>query len=532
MPLPDDLPKPGKLFTLGLITQQAAKKYPDSLLYLDRPFDLAPELGLRPTYAQVAELVEDTAARLYAAGVRPGDTVAVFKSHNADILFLACAIGRVGAVPAMFAPFLEWPTVVKMTARLKPDHFVTDPAVLEGAGDHFGELRGHAPSVLLAHGDAAGLPSLAGTVPGEAPPYPDLPHDAPALITHTSGTTGVPKLVAAARRGTQLPIDTQARMAKLLRYRETFAMCISFVHARTYAALATALQLGIGIAPLADADVDSVREVLSECRPGCVEAHPNMYLHWEELAGIPDGPFERVRIFMSTFDAIHPRSIRTLLGASRRRSPLFIQSYGQTETGPVTMRIYTRRNIRKADGRCVGFVFPGMTRARIRPRPQDKGTRNGYIQAKSSGVALTYVGQQELYDERCEGGWWNLQDIGHRSRWGCVHLLDREFDQTDSLESLLAAEDSLIEALPELTEAVFVRVGETVRPVVCTRRDRPLDRAAWRAAVAHLPELPEPVHIAWAQMPHTATWKVKRNVLAAGLADGSIRALDGVLDRR
>ncbi|MFF1377806.1 AMP-binding protein [Streptomyces sp. NPDC058308] len=529
MHLPDDLPKPGKLFTLGLITQQAAKKYPDSLFYLDRPFDLAPELGLRPTYAQAAELVEDTAARLYAAGVRPGDTVAVFKSHNADILFLACAIGRVGAVPAMLAPFLEWPTVVTMMSRLAPDHFITDPAVLARAGEHVEALREHAPSVLLAHGEAAGLPSLATTAPGEAPPYPDIPEDAPALITHTSGTTGVPKLVAAARRGTQLPINTQAKMAKLLRYRETFAMCISFVHARTYAALATAMQLGVGIAPLADADVDSVREVLSECRPGCVEAHPNMYLHWEELAGIPDGPFERVRIFMSTFDAIHPRSIRTLLGASRRRSPLFIQTYGQTETGPVTMRIYTRRNIEKADGRCVGFVFPGMTKARIRPRPQDEGTRNGYIQARSSGVALTYVGQQELYDERCDDDWWNLQDIGYKTRWGCVHLMDREFDQTDGLESLLAAEDSLIEALPELTEAVFVRIGDTVRPVVSTRRDLPLDRAAWRAAVAHLPEVAEPVHVAWEHMPHTATWKVKRNVLAAGLTDGSIPALDEVL---
>ncbi|MEU1331166.1 class I adenylate-forming enzyme family protein [Streptomyces sp. NPDC005865] len=529
MPTTDDLPKPGKLFTLGLITQQAARTHPDSLFYLDRAFDLAPGLGLRPTYAQAAELVEDTAARLYAAGVRPGDTVAVFKSHNADILFLACAIGRVGAVPAMLAPFLEWPTVVTMMSRLRPDHFLTDPDILAPAGDHLDALREHAPSVLLTHGEAAGLPSLATTAPGEAPPYPDIPEDAPALITHTSGTTGVPKLVAAARRGTQLPINTQARMAKLLRYRETFAMCISFVHARTYAALATALQLGIGIAPLADADPDSVREVLSECRPGCVEAHPNMYLHWEELAGLPDGPFERVRIFMSTFDAIHPRSIRTLLGASKRRSPLFIQTYGQTETGPVTMRIYTRRGIEKADGRCVGFVFPGMTKARIRPRPQDEGTRNGYIQAKSSGVALTYVGQQELYDERYDDDWWNLQDIGHKTRWGCVHLMDREFDQTDGLESLLAAEDLLIEALPELTEAVFVRVGDTVRPVVSTRRDLPLDHAAWRTAVAHLPAVPAPVHVAWEHMPHTATWKVKRNVLAAGLTDGSIPVLGGVL---
>ncbi|MEK8169967.1 hypothetical protein NKH77_09590 [Streptomyces sp. M19] len=71
MPVPADLPKPGKLFSLGLMTQQAALRHPDSLFYLDKPFDLAPELGTRPTYAQVADLVEDTAARLYALGCAP-----------------------------------------------------------------------------------------------------------------------------------------------------------------------------------------------------------------------------------------------------------------------------------------------------------------------------------------------------------------------------------------------------------------------------------------------------------------------------
>ncbi|MFF9767577.1 AMP-binding protein [Streptomyces sp. NPDC014636] len=529
MPVPADLPKPGKLFSLGLMTQQAALRHPDSLFYLDKPFDLAPELGMRPTYVQVADLVEDTAARLYAQGVRAGDVVGVYKTHNADLLFLACALARIGAVPAMLAPFLEWETVTVMMDRLRPAHFVTDAAKIAESGEHGDRLRVIVPSTVLTHGRAAGLPSLADAPADRRPPYHDIPADDPALITHTSGTTGVPKMVAAARRGTQLPINMQARLARWLRYSETYAMCISFVHSRTFAALATALDLGIGIAALTDADVDNVRKIFLECKPGGVEAHPNMYTHWEELADDPEGPLSSVRIFMSTFDAIHPRSIRVMLGASKRRWPIFLQSYGQTETGPVTMRLYTRRNIRRADGRCVGHPFIGMTKARIRPRPGiDDGTRHGFIEATSTGLGIAYIGQQELYDERRDGDWWNLQDIGYKSRWGCLHLLDREFDQTPELASMLAAEDTILDQLPTLTEAVFVTLPGGIQPVVCTRRDKPLDRTAWAAAVAGLPEVADPVHIAWEQMPHTATWKVKRNVLAERLADGTIPTLDEV----
>ncbi|MEW2305065.1 class I adenylate-forming enzyme family protein [Streptomyces sp. NPDC006655] len=511
------------------MTQQAALRHPASLFYLDKPFDLAPELGMRPTYAQVADLVEDIAARLYASGVRPGDVVGVYKSHNADLLFLACAVARIGAVPAMLAPFLEWETVVTMMDRLRPAHFVTDLTKIGESGEHGERLRALVPSTMLVRGRAAGLTALEDAATDQRPPYHEIPGDDPALITHTSGTTGVPKMVAAARRGTQLPINMQARMARWLRFDETYAMCISFVHSRTFAALATALELGIGIAALTDADVDNVRKIFLECKPGGVEAHPNMYTHWEELADDPDGPLENVRVFMSTFDAIHPRSIRVMLGASKRRWPIYLQSYGQTETGPVTMRLYTRRNIRRADGRCVGHPFPGMTKARIRPRPGiDDGTRHGFIEATSTGLGITYVGQQELYDERRDGTWWNLQDIGYRSRWGCLHLLDREFDQTPELDSLLSAEDTVLDRLAALTEAVFVTLPGGVQPVVCTRRDEPLDREAWAAAVATLPKVANPVHIAWKHMPHTATWKVKRNVLAAGLADGTIPVLDTV----
>jgi acyl-coenzyme A synthetase/AMP-(fatty) acid ligase len=47
-------------------------------------------------------------------------------------------------------------------------------------------------------------------------------------------------------------------------------------------------------------------------------------------------------------------------------------------------------------------------------------------------------------------------------------------------------------------------------PVICTTGDQPLDRDRWRAAVADFPALADPIQIPFAELPRTATMKVRR----------------------
>ncbi len=55
--------------------------------------------------------------------------------------------------------------------------------------------------------------------------------------------------------------------------------------------------------------------------------------------------------------------------------------------------------------------------------------------------------------------------------------------------------------------------------MVCTKDDRPLDRMAWRAAVASLPPMAEPVQLRLDELPQTATTKIKRLELARRLGE-------------
>ncbi|MET9397445.1 class I adenylate-forming enzyme family protein [Kitasatospora sp. NPDC002965] len=505
---------------LGTLFERAAVRNGANVVILDHDLDIAPDLGRRATVAEIADLVDDFASRLWAAGVRPGRRVVVYKSNSFDITLLACAVARTGGVPVLLSPKLDGETVAELIRRTDEPFLVTDQEKLEQ--ELPGEVFGLAHTVLLTkggHPDGIGLAGLAGS-PRIAPVT--MPPEHPTLITHTSGTTGTPKLAVHTGRTLEARYRPQATVVRpLVPGRETIAMHVSFVHSRLITALAISLFRGFPILVLADSDPRHVGDLFARLRPGILEAHPNSFMEWEELAEDPRRPLANVKLFSSTFDAIHPRTVQTMLNASARRAPVFGQLYGQSEVGPAVVRSFSKRRGPDADGRCVGMPFPGFTDVRVVSRngAPPSAENPGFIEVRSDGRIVTYLGEQERYDKQVNDGWWRMGDVGYRTRWGCVHLLDREVDVIEGFGSTLAAEDTLFARLADLAEVVIIP-GPDGRPVpvVCTKDDRPLDRTAWRAAAAGLPPMADPVQWKLGELPATATTKIKRLELARRLA--------------
>ena len=506
---------------LGRLFERAAARHPANVLILDHDLDVAPEFGRRGTVAEAADLVDDLATRLWTAGVRPADRVAVYKSDGFDITLLACAAARIGAVPILLSPWLDGATVAELLRRTDRPYLVTDAAKL--TTELPPDAIDAAERILLTSGEHPAGTAL-GRADGATRVAPvTMPADHPTLITHTSGTTGVPKLAVHTGFSLQSRYRPQASViAPLIRGRETIAMHVSFVHSRLITALAISLYRGFPILMLRDSDAAAVADLFAKLKPGILEAHPNSFMDWEALADDPRRPLSNVKLFSSTFDAIHPRTVHRLLRATDRRSPWFGQLYGQSEVGPVVFRGFSRRRELDDDGRCVGYPFPGFTDARVvsrdgRPPSVDNP---GYIEVRSDGRVVTYLGEQERYDDQLSpGGWWRMGDVGYRTKWGCIHLLDREVDLIEGFGSTLAAEDTLLGKLPDLVEVVIVRdpEGRPV-PIVCTRHDKPLDPEAWRAAAAGLPPMQDPIQRRHEDLPQTATEKIKRLELSRSLA--------------
>jgi acyl-coenzyme A synthetase/AMP-(fatty) acid ligase len=504
------------------LPEQAAENHGAVPIWLDAPLDIDPDGGTLIDHSRFDRLVKEASGWLWAAGVRSGDRVAVIKSNNLDILALVYAAARIGAVAAPLNAQQEVETLATLVERLEDPVLVVDGQVGRAFDSAGIDKRRLAHRSIVVDGELDGAMSLDGLRNAPIPELIARDEHRPLVITHTSGTTGVPKLVIHTEHSVLTHVQVQIRLWRWLRIRETMAVCWSYSHVRALGGSAMVLTLGFPLVALTDPEAPAAIDLLERLRPGVVETYPNVLLYWEHLAAQPSGPFGNVKFFGSTFDAVHPRTVRTMLAASKRRRAAYVQGYGQSETGPATIKMYTRRfNVSAKNGRCVGWSMPGLTRVRV-VDPETgtplKAGQTGLIEVATEGRFITYVAETERANSGSFKQWWRTGDFGYVSPWRCLHMLDRVQDRIAGLSSTLHLEDVLLERLPSLTEIVLVSEssGRPV-PVISTHDDSPLDVVSWTSATADLPPLARPVQIRWSEFPRTATWKVRRSALALSL---------------
>ncbi|OZM76362.1 class I adenylate-forming enzyme family protein [Pseudonocardia sp. MH-G8] len=500
--------------SLGQLAQAVADVHGPLPIWLDRPLAIAPDLGCELHWEHIARLVEETSGWLHAAGVRPGDTVAIVKAHNIDVLALAQAAARIGAVPALIAPEFDAATTAELLARLGNPVTIADlPAIMH---HQLGELDG-LRRLISVDGAAAGAVPLTQLRGAAAPAPRSRTGDQLVAITHTSGTTGVPKLIG--HTGDSLVGQAAVQVMGgrlLLRPHDVVATCLTTAHARTLSGPFTVAAVGAPHLAMVDPDPAAAAALLARYRPTLLETFPNVFLHWEQLAEHPDRPLANVRIFLSTFDAAHPRTIRRMLAASRRRLPIYAQAYAQSELGAISVGFRARRRGAGRDTRDVGW--PGIALTQVRLVDPATGRRvhrpgeYGRILARGPGLFAGYLGEPQRTRNHQLHSWWDTGDIGTRTRQ--LRLAGRAVDAIPALPNYLAVEDLLLDRLPELTELVLTtQPDQNPVPVVCTRDDTALDPARWQAAAADLPPMAAPRQFPWPELPTTATWKVRRSAL-------------------
>lgn len=516
---------------LGLLAEAAAERHGAVPVWLDRPMAIAPELGTELDSASFAALVREASGWLAAAGVGPGDVVAVVKDHNFDVIALAQAAARLAAVPALIAPGFDPETTATLLGRLGRPLVVADRRAIRA------QRLGAAPAtgVVCVDGQADGTIALDALRGAPIPAPRPRREDDVVAVTHTSGTTGVPKLIAHTQRSLAGQAAIQVLLGRaLLDHTDVVATCLTTAHARALSLLPALAAVGAPHLAMVDPDTSSAGRLLARHRPTLVETFPNVFVHWEQLADDPRRPLGNVRIFVSTFDAAHPRTIRRLLSASRRRLPVYVQAYAQSEVGAMAVGVRARRRAIHGDARDVGWSALGLARARIVDPQTGKRARRGrpgQIEARGPGLFAGYLGEPERTTAQRHGRWWDTGDVGVLTRARQIRLLGRRVDQVPGVDDHLALEDLLLDRLPELTELVIAPAADgSPVPVLCTRDDMPLDIARWGQATTDLPPLAAPQRWAWHDLPTTATWKVRRPALRALLDQAAIAGAER--DRR
>ncbi|MEP7104476.1 MAG: AMP-binding protein [Chloroflexota bacterium] len=485
----------------------------------DRPLDLAPDLGTEFSGRVLGELLLKTTRQLLASGLRPGDEVAVVKSNHFDIGIIAAAVVRIGGFAVLLSGEIAPADVQAMLHRLSSPLLITDRRTLKLGSLAGLPLRQLARRVIVLDGESAAdrLPPEAG---GEDPPVVVLDPSARIMGTHSSGTTGIPKIVIQSTSSLAGHVRPQVQIMRLLRLRgRPYAVHLAYAHVRTMVLLLGALTVGIPLVCITRTAAKGQASMLVKERPFAWETYPNVFTLWEELADSAGKPMSSVRFFFSSFDAMHPRTCRRILAASGRFMPMMIVSLGLSELGPVVFKIFTPLVARHSDSRCVGWRIPNP-KISIRIADREGAAEiprsgvNGRLQARTAGKMVTYFGEDQRAQDASDGDWFFTGDIAQRTRWGCYHIMDREPEFDAAFGSGLQVEDALLERLPELNEVVVIhRPGALATPVYSTYTDQPIPARAWEAATLDLPAMAEPIRRTWATFPRTATSKVRRPLL-------------------
>ncbi|MGB2567237.1 class I adenylate-forming enzyme family protein [Micromonospora citrea] len=418
------------------------------------------------TLGQLDERVAARAAWLHERGVRPRDPVAVWATGAADMVLSFLALARLGAIPALMNGKLRPEIAAEYIRRLRAAGVLADAA-------HTELLAGHELGAPLL-----GQPAEAGAGDPAAAPAHYRHHDEdPIVITHTSGTTGVPKAVlhshaslfAATRHLLSMP---QAQgTSRILN-------ALPAPHTATVLMVNQALGNRAEMFLLSDQGGERVLDAIQRWRPDGVFGFS---VTWAELArfDLSGYDLDSVRLWFNTGDCSHEPHVRRLVavgsrdvmtrdGVTRVPGSVFIDGLGSSEMGHsmfhVTHTVDTDRY-----GRCVGRPYRFTKVAVLDPDGNELPPGQvGWLGIDSPSLFRGYWNDSvTTYRSRLRG-WYLTGDLVYADADGRYYHLDRAVDSVDAGDGrwffTALSEERILAACPDVTDCtvVIVREGDAV----------------------------------------------------------------------
>ncbi|MFF5359036.1 class I adenylate-forming enzyme family protein [Streptomyces scabiei] len=418
------------------------------------------------TLGQLYEVVETYAGWYASRGVRPRDPVAVHSFSAAEFAVNFLALTSLGAVPSFVNGNLAPETAREYVRRQGAVGAFTDEAHREvlpgGPADEAGPgFRVTAADIRPEH--RASLPAS----------YP-YRHDAsdPVLISHSSGTTGMPKGVPHTHRTLmyaqvhRLRYSTGADMERTL-------VGLPGAHNAMVATLLYCLLLRADIKLLSSQRGADVLDAVEEFRPTTVLAFAGTF---GEMAAedLTTRDLSSVQVWFNTGDAAHEAHIRALvehgshieirrdLSRVRVDGSVFVDGLGSSEAG---YSVFHNRHTKDTSaysrrvGRPISFAEAAVLAEDGTPLPAGQIGRLGL---KSPTLTPGYWNDSLTWNRMRLGGYWLTGDLAHRDEEGNFYHLDRVPDAVRTRAGIVFStrtEELLLAELPRLADCTVVGVA-------------------------------------------------------------------------
>ncbi len=472
------------------------------------------EDGTRFTYEDLFAATGRFANALVAAGVKPGDRVAVQVEKSPGALFLYLACVRVGAI---FLPLNTGYTFAELEYFLsdaEPSLVVCDPARREGIAGIAAKTG--VPAVeTLGRGKDGSLWHKAGA---EKPAFDTVSRgpDDLAAILYTSGTTGRSK-------GAMLTHDNLASNALTLKDYWKFTSDDVLLHALPifhthglFVATNTVLMAGASMLFLPKFDADKVFELMP--RATTMMGVPTFYVRLVQDERLTQHATRHMRLFVS---GSAPLLAETHRAFREKTGQAILERYGMTETNMNTSNPYDGERIAGT----VGFPLPGVSLRVADPETGEKLAQGeiGMIEVKGPNVFKGYWRMPEkTAAEFREDGFFITGDLGKIDDSGYVHIVGRGKDLVISGGYNVYPKEieTEIDGMAGVIESAVIGVphpdfGEGVTAVVVAEKGAKLDeRVILGALEGRLAKFKLPKRVIVVDdLPRNTMGKVQKNLL-------------------
>jgi acyl-coenzyme A synthetase/AMP-(fatty) acid ligase len=420
--------------------------------------------GDRPealTLGQLNEAVETYAGWYAGQGVRPRDPVAIHSYSSAEFAVNFLALTALGAIPSFVNGNLPPDIAREYIRRQGAVGAFTDP-------EHHQVLSGSGPGFRVTAADIR--PEHRELLP-PSHPYRHDPTD-PVLISHSSGTTGMPKGVPHTHRTLMYAQVHRLRYSTGTDMERTL-VGLPGAHNAMVATLLYCLLLRTDIKLLSSQRGTAVLDAIEEFRPTTVLAFAGTFgeMAAEDLTA---RDLSGVQVWFNTGDAAHEAHIRALvqhgshvkIGKDLRRTrvdgSVFVDGLGSSEAG---YSVFHNRHTKdtSAYSRCVGKPISFAEAAVLAEdgTPLQPG-EIGRLGLKSPTLTPGYWNDSLTWHRMRLGGYWLTGDLAHQDEQGNFYHLDRAPDAIRTGKGILFStrtEELLLAELPELADCTVVGVA-------------------------------------------------------------------------
>ncbi|OXI95019.1 hypothetical protein CFB41_17625 [Burkholderia sp. AU33803] len=423
-------------------------------LQLDKPVHYSDDVPVQAfSLATLQQYRAALAAWYLGLGVGRGDVVAVCVEDGMAPFLHYLALTSLGAAIALINPAMPADAGVAYMSENGFDTLVADTHtqatsafVQRWSASNAGRLVDVSRAVLRRD---ARLPDG----------WPVEPEDSTlVMLSHTSGTTGVPKAVRFEHR--QFFMGKRARIGRFAEGPdERLLTALPQSHSAAISHLETAVLHGIPTYVMGTQEGDAVRAAIQAFRPTTVVAFPKSYMQLVE-GGVGEREFDSVRRWFSMGDAAHQSHTRRLLvGAPESR---FIDAFGSSELGMALFRcestaaaLAPQRAIGRPVDIAVAKILDPVTGHEVAP-----GQR-GLLAVRAPTITSGYWQQPARTAGAWRGGYFLTGDVAY-CKDGIFYQIDREVDviETSGGQLYTLQLEEVVQQVDGVCDVAIVGVGD------------------------------------------------------------------------